>query len=1001
MSDVTIVSTTADVTVISTEREVTFVHVGVQGPAGPSAHGELSGLDDDDHPQYHNNARGDARYAPLDHTSDIDNPHEVTAAQVGADASGTAEASVSAHAGGTGVHAVSGVTGLQAALDGKSPTSHDHSSGNGAQVAYASLSGTPTLGTAAALDVGTTANKVVQLDGAAKLPAIDGSQLTHLPAVGGITIHGDLSALESDDHPQYHNDTRGDLRYSVLAHNHTGTYETAGSVATHAALTTVHGISAFGATLVDDAAAPDARTTLGLGGSATLNVGTAAGTVAAGDDSRIVAATPAETTTTIGALINGATAKATPVDADSLGLSDSASGGILRKLTWGAFKTAMQSIFATLAGFAGGQTLRGGTAASETLTLQSTAHATKGKITALPLTIDEANLRVGLGQTTPAAALHIKAGTATASTAPLKLTSGPLLTVPEAGAIEYLSGEYYATNGAATPLRRKIATEEYLKSRGTSLLTNGLGAMLDNTNFSGYTYDQIETRAGAGSFRINAASAVLTNNEYIEVDTGLRYILSLVARSGEAAGANYNAANLQYFGVILYDIDKLSIEVYHCSKVSTATDTYLAVALNPGDSTITLTDATGWYSNAGIAAYRNFCWYGYANSFGAVYPDHTYTRNISGVYSSNTSLGAWASGGISGNVITLRVPWAGPAISAGVAVRNYIIGNTYKYITLNAGAVPNSWTTYSGYIGPGTPANSADITNLFRAGTAYLRFVHLVNYHGAADNNVRISALSLSVNNSANVESQIGVGSTYKTSLQSALPASGMAVEGDVGVGTLSPAARVHIIKTGEQERVGYDLSNYISTSVGSTGLVTETLAGTAAAIKWLYSDATTNTSYALATFAKNSTGAGAAGLGLSITLAAKSSTTVDMPQVTLASAWVVATHATRTARGTLNAVDYNGTREAIRWEADGTVARLGFFGATAVVKPTAMTTQLTTITYTDPGTPDYAVSDVTQTTPFGFTTADEARTVLSIIKNLQDRVGQLETKLQALGLLT
>ena len=125
------------------------------------------------------------------------------------------------------------------------------------------------------------------------------------------------------------------------------------------------------------------------------------------------------------------------------------------------------------------------------------------------------------------------------------------------------------------------------------------------------------------------------------------------------------------------------------------------------------------------------------------------------------------------------------------------------------------------------------------------------------------------------------------------------------------------------------------------------------------------------------------------------------MPQVTLASAWVVATHATRTARGTLNAVDYNGTREAIRWEADGTVARLGFFGATAVVKPTAMTTQLTTITYTDPGTPDYAVSDVTQTTPFGFTTADEARTVLSVIKNLQDRVGQLETKLQALGLLT
>jgi hypothetical protein len=47
--------------------------------------------------------------------------------------------------------------------------------------AYSDLTGTPTLGTAAAFDVGTAANKVVQLDGSAKLPAVDGSQLTNLP----------------------------------------------------------------------------------------------------------------------------------------------------------------------------------------------------------------------------------------------------------------------------------------------------------------------------------------------------------------------------------------------------------------------------------------------------------------------------------------------------------------------------------------------------------------------------------------------------------------------------------------------------------------------------------------------------------------------------------------------------------------------------------------------------------------------------------------------------
>jgi hypothetical protein len=50
--------------------------------------------------------------------------------------------------------------------------------------AYSDLSGTPTLGTAAALDAGTSASNVVQLDVSARLPAVDGSQLTNLPSAG-------------------------------------------------------------------------------------------------------------------------------------------------------------------------------------------------------------------------------------------------------------------------------------------------------------------------------------------------------------------------------------------------------------------------------------------------------------------------------------------------------------------------------------------------------------------------------------------------------------------------------------------------------------------------------------------------------------------------------------------------------------------------------------------------------------------------------------------------
>ena len=67
-----------------------------------------------------------------------------------------------------------------------------------------------------------------------------------------------------------------------------------------------------------------------LGTAAALDVGTTAGTVAAGDDARLAA----ESASSIGVLIAGAADKVAPNDADRLALSDSAAASILKKLTW-------------------------------------------------------------------------------------------------------------------------------------------------------------------------------------------------------------------------------------------------------------------------------------------------------------------------------------------------------------------------------------------------------------------------------------------------------------------------------------------------------------------------------------------------------------------------------------------------------------------------------------------------------------------------------------------
>ena len=58
---------------------------------------------------------------------------------------------------------------------------------------------------------------------------------------------------------------------------------------------------------------------------------------------------------------------------------------------------------------------------------------------------------VGIGTTTPTAKLHLPAGTATASTAPLKMSTGVLNTIPEVGAIEFDGSKLWLTTDLIGP----------------------------------------------------------------------------------------------------------------------------------------------------------------------------------------------------------------------------------------------------------------------------------------------------------------------------------------------------------------------------------------------------------------------------------------------------------------------------------------------------------------------------------------------------------------------
>jgi hypothetical protein len=71
------------------------------------------------------------------------------------------------------------------------------------------------------------------------------------------------------------------------------------------------------------------------------------------------------------------------------------------------------------------------------------------------VTVNGSTLNVGIGPILATARLHIRAGSSTANTAPLKFTTGTVLTTAEAGAMEY-NNTFHLTNSDAT--RRHVVT---------------------------------------------------------------------------------------------------------------------------------------------------------------------------------------------------------------------------------------------------------------------------------------------------------------------------------------------------------------------------------------------------------------------------------------------------------------------------------------------------------------------------------------------------------------
>ena len=199
------------------------------------------------------------------------------------------------------------------------------------------------------------------------------------------------------------------------------------------------------------------------------------------------------------------------------------------------------------------------------------------------------NGNVGIGQTSPTAVLHIKAGTASAGTAPIKLTSGTNLTVAEAGAMEYNGTSLFFTRSGT--LRAGLLMTDtaspfntYSQSaKGATAFTSGtdnfLGGQLAGGALTGGSQNvMIGTQAGnltnagllnsvmIGYFAGQSASGTTTGSVFIGSQAGqigvgsynsnfIGQLAGFNASSayhsnlfGYQAGYGINANNVNFFG---------------------------------------------------------------------------------------------------------------------------------------------------------------------------------------------------------------------------------------------------------------------------------------------------------------------------------------------------------------------------------------------------------------------------------------------------------------------
>lgn len=197
--------------------------------------------------------------------------------------------------------------------------------------------------------------------------------------------------------------------------------------------------------------------------------------------------------------------------------------------------------------------------------------------------------KVGIGTSSPTAVLHLKAGTATANTAPLKLTSGTLNTTPEAGAVEFLTDKFYGTitTGAARQTFAMLESAAQTFSNDIMVPDEAYGA--------GWN----------GSLEVPTKNAVYDKIEALSVGSGITRTVVVTSGSitlGATASTDYVyfVAGAHTLSMPSPNTNRYTIKNNHSANITVDTagaeliEGAASISIAPQEAVDILSDGTNW-----------------------------------------------------------------------------------------------------------------------------------------------------------------------------------------------------------------------------------------------------------------------------------------------------------------------------------------------------------------------------------------------------------------------